>query len=74
MCPEISSRLDTEPETAPKSLAPNMGLCFQGSIVLGRGFVLRPDEAEQLIQAGRRNVDCLWRYITGHDLNSDPEQ
>jgi hypothetical protein len=74
MCLEISSRLDTEPEAEPKSLSANTGICFQGSIVLGIGFVLQSDEAEQLIRVDRRNADCLWRYITGDDLNSDPEQ
>jgi hypothetical protein len=72
--PFISSRLDSEPEAEPKRLRQNEGKAFQGSIVLGMGFVLEPHEAEALIAKDTRNADCLFPYLNGEDLNSHPEQ
>ncbi len=72
--PFISSRLDTDPETEPKRLPQNKGKAFQGSIVLGMGFVLKPHEAQALIARDPRNADCIFPYLNGEDLNSHPEQ
>jgi hypothetical protein len=72
--PFISSRLDDQPEHEPVRLPLNEGKAFQGSIVLGMGFVLEPDEAEALIAKDPRNADCLFPYLNGEDLNSHPEQ
>jgi hypothetical protein len=54
------------PQNAKKS--------FQGSIVLGKGFVLTIEEAERLIAKDPRNKDVLFPYLNGDDLNNDPEQ
>jgi hypothetical protein len=71
---EISSRLDCEPEAEPRTLTENAGKCFQGSIVLGLGFVLGSTEADALLRAESTNADCLFPYLTGEDLNSEPSQ
>ena len=45
----------TEPGTvaaSPSRLKANEGKSFQGSIVLGMGFVLSAEEAQQLIETG----------------------
>jgi hypothetical protein len=70
----ISSRLDDEPEAEPKRLPQNEGRAFQGDIVRGKGFVLEPEEAEELLSKNPRNADCLFPYLNGEDLNSHPEQ
>jgi hypothetical protein len=70
----ISSRLDAEPEAEPKRLPQNEGKAFQGDIVRGIGFVLEPEEAEALLAKDPRNLDCLFPYLNGEDLNSHPEQ
>lgn len=70
----ISSRLDADPEEQPKRLQQNEGKAFIGSYVLGTGFVLEPQEAQALITKDPRNRDCLFPYLNGQDLNSDPEQ
>jgi hypothetical protein len=70
----ISSRLDDEPEAEPKRLPQNEGRAFQGDIVRGKGFVLEPEEAEELLTKNPRNADCLFPYLNGEDLNSHPEQ
>ena len=58
----------------PYPLKQNAGKSFQGSIVLGKGFVLTPEEAEVLITKDPRNKDVLFPYLNGEDLNNDPEQ
>jgi len=70
----ISSRLDEEPEVEPKKIPMNKGKAFIGSRVRGMGFVLKPEEAETLIARNPRNRDCLFPYLNGKDLNTDPEQ
>ncbi|MBV8129423.1 MAG: hypothetical protein JO114_17395 [Planctomycetaceae bacterium] len=67
----------TEPGTVsgpPHRLAANAGKSFQGSIVLGMGFVLEPEEAQRLIAKNRHNKDVLYPYLNGEDLNSRPDQ
>ena len=54
----------------PYSLAANAGKCFQGSIVLGMGFIMEPKEAWRLIERNPRNKDALFPYLNGEDLNS----
>jgi hypothetical protein len=81
-----SSNLDLDPITIqsgfsaglspgkPYRLAANAGKSFQGSIVLGMGFVMEPDEAKALIGKNPRNIDVLFPYLNGEDLNSRPDQ
>ncbi|MEE8586097.1 MAG: type IIL restriction-modification enzyme MmeI [Acidobacteriota bacterium] len=58
----------------PHRLAANAGMSFQGSIVLGMGFVMLPEEARALIQEDPRNREVLLPYLNGKDLNSSPHQ
>ncbi|MFJ6742918.1 type IIL restriction-modification enzyme MmeI [Streptomyces sp. NPDC091279] len=46
---------------------------FIGSYVLGKGFILTPEQAEDLIQRDSRNKDVLFPYLNGEDLNSRPD-
>jgi len=67
----------TEPNAVsgpPHRLKANEGKSFQGSIVLGMGFVLTPEEAQALIAKDPRNRDVLFPYLNGEDLNSRPDQ
>jgi hypothetical protein len=58
----------------PFKLAENAGKSFQGSIVLGMGFVLEPEDARALIKKNPRNNDVLYPYLNGEDLNGRPDQ
>jgi hypothetical protein len=58
----------------PNLLCTNEDKSFQGSIVLGRGFVLGPEEAQALIDKDPRNRDVLYPYLGGEDLNSRFDQ
>jgi hypothetical protein len=51
----------------------NRDLSFQGSNVLGMGFVLSQDEARAMLAADRRNADVVRPYLVGEDLNSRPD-
>ena len=55
-----------------KKLIANADRSFQGSIVLGMGFTMTPDEASRLIAKDQRNTDVLFPYINGEDLNNSP--
>lgn len=73
--PFISALLDSTANMGdPYPLASNAGKSFQGSIVLGMGFVLEPDEAHALIAKDPRNREVLFPYLGGEDLNTHPEQ
>ena len=61
-------------EGKPHRLAANKEKSFQGSIVLGKGFILTPEEAQALIVKDSRNKDVLFPYLNGEDLNSRPDQ
>lgn len=71
----ISSYLDdSEFFGDPFPLKQNQGKSFQGSIVLGKGFVLTPEKAKELIDKNPKNKDVLFPYLNGEDLNSRPDQ
>ena len=57
----------------PARLAENTGLAFIGCYVLGMGFVLDPDEAQEWIAADARNAEVLFPYLNGEDLNQRPD-
>lgn len=65
-----------EPEVdagAPKDLKENSDRIYQGSIFLGDGFLLSPNEAETMaVDPSTREV--LFPAINGQELNSDPQQ
>lgn len=58
----------------PFPLKANAGKSFQGSIVLGKGFIITPEQAHELIARDARNKDVLFPYLNGDDLNNDPLQ
>ncbi|WP_298741188.1 type IIL restriction-modification enzyme MmeI [uncultured Microbacterium sp.] len=66
---EASGRVDGMPER----LAENTGLAFIGCYVLGMGFVVEPDEAQEWIAADARNAEVLFPYLNGEDLNQRPD-
>ena len=68
---QITSYLDDSiPLGDPFPLKANEGKSFQGSIVLGKGFVMAPEEAQKLIDKDPKNSDVLFPYLNGDDLNN----
>lgn len=76
---ELTARISTllEPlgsvEGEPKRLYENVGIAFIGCYVLGKGFILDPEEAQAWIVEDPRNADVLFPYLNGEDLNSRPD-
>jgi hypothetical protein len=68
----ITPSLDPESRVTGSAyrLAENANRAFQGSIILGTGFILEPDEAATLIANDPRNRAVLLPYLNGEDLNS----
>ena len=60
-------------EGAPERLRENAKIAFQGCVVLGKGFIVEPEEADAWIAADPRNADVLFPYLNGEDLNSRPD-
>jgi len=54
-------------------LAANRDRSFQGSNVLGMGFVLSPEEARAMLDEDVRNSDVVRPYLVGEDLNGRPD-
>lgn len=72
--PFISAFLSNREEWSPKRLKANEGIAYQGSIVLGLGFVLSPDDAHRMLDDDPRNSEVIFPYLDGDDLKSVPEQ
>jgi hypothetical protein len=67
----------SEPGTSvgnPHRLVANHLKSHIGSIVLGLGFTLTPEEAQALITKDPGNAVALRPYLNGEDLNSRPDQ
>lgn len=72
---QITSYLDDSiPLGDPYPLKSNENKSFQGSILLGQGFVLTHKDAKLLIEKDPRNVDVLFPYLIGDDLNNQIDQ
>ena len=73
--PVINSRLRPKPERPDaKKLASNLGLASQGSILLGDGFILTPDEYRSLSECDPANRERIFPYIGGDEVNTSPTQ
>jgi hypothetical protein len=71
----ITSQLGVQRRASgePFKLAENMGLSFQGSIVLGvDGFLVSDERYTQLIALDGTYADVLFPYLNGDELNDSP--
>jgi hypothetical protein len=66
---EPAGRVDGD----PVRLTENTGKAFQGCIVVGKGFIISPEEADSWKRLDRKNQDVLFPYLNGEDLNSRPD-
>lgn len=72
---KISPFLDEADNTGtPYPLYRNEGKSYQGSIVLGMGFVLDSNEAQEYISGDSKNIEVIQQYLNGDDLNNNPDQ
>jgi methylase of polypeptide subunit release factors len=54
----------------PYALVANASKCFQGTIVLGTGFVVSAEFAQKLVLKNSRNREVLFPYLNGQELNA----
>ena len=67
----INSRLRPSPERLdPTALKSNTGMSFQGTVVVGLGFTLTPEERDDLIRLNSQNADRIFPYLGGEEVNS----
>ncbi|MBN9392388.1 MAG: GreA/GreB family elongation factor [Chloroflexi bacterium] len=70
-----SSLTDADVQTGkPFTLMSNLEKGYMGSIILGLGFTLDPEEAKFLLERNPKNKEVIFPYLNGEDLNSQPEQ
>ncbi len=58
----------------PKILNANANKSFIGEFLMGIGFVLTPQQADELIEKNARNAKVLSPYLIGDDLTTRPDQ
>ena len=61
-------------EWRKQRLVANVNKSYQGSIALGMGFTMSPEEAQALIKRDPKNADVLFPFLGGEDLNQSPTQ
>jgi hypothetical protein len=73
--PKISSQLVKAGavDGHPFGLKANESVSHVGVYVLGNGFILSPEEAQNLIALDSRNAAVLFPYMNGDDLNGTPD-
>lgn len=70
----ISSSLDAVSwYSMPFQLAANSDQSFKGTEVYGIGFVISPEQAQELISADSRNRRIIKPYLDGQTVNSSPD-
>ncbi|MES1937488.1 Eco57I restriction-modification methylase domain-containing protein [Salinisphaera hydrothermalis] len=68
--PFISAYLAEHQEWSPKPLRASEGVAFVGSYVLGMGFVLTEDEAQDMLNDDPRNSEVVFPFLSGEDINT----
>ncbi|MBF2759130.1 MAG: ATP phosphoribosyltransferase regulatory subunit [Ectothiorhodospiraceae bacterium AqS1] len=69
----INSYLGTSESWIPVRLSSNLGLVFQGSTILGNGFLLTKKKAEIFLQKDSKNKNVIYPYLIGREINQNPE-
>ncbi len=71
----ITTLLEPGDETreSPRRLRENRGIAYQGTGLLGKGFILTPHEAEQMIARSSKNAAVVRRFMIGDNLNNRPD-
>lgn len=71
----ISSFLDDmKTNRVPEKLNRNRNKSFVGSYILGNGFILDPNTNQDINSIRRADPDVVFKYLTGDDLNNNPNQ
>ena len=69
---QITPYLKTVARWSPVKLSSNKGFAFQGSIILGTGFIVEEAFARNLLKEKPEYDSVLLPYLGGRDVNSSP--
>ncbi len=58
----------------PYALLANQNKSFQGSIILGQGFVMEPHVAKNMIANNQKYSEVIFPYLSGDDFSNNPDQ
>lgn len=58
----------------PYPLGANRSKSFQGSVLVGKGFILTEDEGRKVLAMDSRNHEVVFPYLNGENLNNLPSQ
>lgn len=72
--PTISPFLSEMVEVTPERLNENLNRAFNGCTVLGLGFTITEEQAQEFLNLDRRNAEVVFPYLNGRDLNTRPDQ
>lgn len=72
--PFVSAFLSDREEWSLQRLGGNRNLAYQGSNVVGVGFLLSESRALEMIESSDLCREVLFPYIGGEDINTHPEQ
>ena len=73
--PFVNSRLRGSIERSdPQKLRASQRKSFQGSNLVGKGFVLDEEQRERLVRDSKRNGDKIFPYIGGEEVTHHPSQ
>ncbi|MFV7770159.1 Eco57I restriction-modification methylase domain-containing protein [Shewanella marisflavi] len=67
----ISSSLNERDNWEPVKLNSNLKRVFQGSIILGDGFIIDDNDTEKLLHEDEKYRLVIFDYLTGKDVNQD---
>ncbi|RPA66882.1 restriction endonuclease [Cyclobacteriaceae bacterium YHN15] len=71
----ISSFLDEDSKNfSPLVLFSNRDKSFQGSILVGKGFILDQEEANRMIANSSNSKDVIFSFLNGEDINDEINQ
>lgn len=71
----IDSYLENQEErVSPSVLYSNKNTSFQGTTVLGKGFILEENEAKEIISNDEEYRKVIRPYLIGDDVNNSPTQ
>lgn len=70
--PKISSSLTHQENWRPVKLVESSGLVFQGSIILGDGFLVDDDTYTEWESKGDKSFEVVFNYLIGKEVNQSP--
>ena len=66
----ISTFLDQdETRVLPSKLVTSSGICYVGTVVLGKGFILEKNQADEILIRDKKYATVIYDYLSGSDVN-----